>query len=49
MFELIHLRKENKIFGANEPLKVLEFGKIKPWSLLMRHNMEMNLISALQR
>lgn len=30
MFEVIHFLKENKIFGANEPLKVLEFGKVKP-------------------
>lgn len=30
MFEVIHLPKENKIFGAKEPLKVLEFGNVKP-------------------
>lgn len=30
MFELIHFLKEKKIFGATEPLKGLEFGKVKP-------------------
>lgn len=30
MFKLIHFLKENKVFGATEHLKGLEFGKIKP-------------------
>lgn len=29
MFKLIHFLKENKAFGATEPLKGLEFGKVK--------------------
>lgn len=46
MFKLIHFLKENKAFGATEPLKGLEFGKVKSLSLLMCHNMEMNLLSS---